>query len=89
MDGHSSDGSWEGPPAPHLVGLRESRLGALLDCFTLRPFQIDHTQVGIVVVDQETRQFVARPRLADRVRGVGVRVGLDADAEAVVAPTSR
>ena len=91
MDGHSFDGSWEGRPAPHLVGLLESRLrglGALLDCFTPRPFQIDHTHVGIVVVYQEVRQFVARPRLVDCVRGVGVQANLDADAEAVVASQS-
>ena len=43
--------------------------------------QIDQTQMDIVVVDEETRQSVARPRLADRLRGLSVRVGLDADAE--------
>ena len=47
--------------------------------------QIDQTQMDIVVVDEETRQSVARPRLADRLRGLSVRVGLDADAEAVIA----
>jgi hypothetical protein len=30
--------------------------------------QIDQTQMDIVVVDEETRQSVARPRLADRLR---------------------
>lgn len=43
--------------------------------------QIDQAQMDIVVVDEETRQSVARPRLTGRRRGLSVRVGLDADAE--------
>ena len=50
--------------------------------------QIDQTQMDIVVVDEETRQSVARPRLTDRLRELSVRVGLDADAEPSSASTS-
>ena len=51
--------------------------------------QIEQTQMDIVVVDEETRQSVARPRLADRLRGLSVRVGLDADAEPSSPSTSK